>query len=153
LKIVVVVFDTSIKNQIATSIAYVHSFRNPVMKTLYYTVNITTTKTKLFVIRCGINQAVQIININCIVIITDSIHTAHRIFDLSVHPYQIQSSAISRELREFFNKDLINSIEFLNCLSNDNWTLHSIVDKETNVNHLGTPIERKKVTTFLIYGK
>ena len=112
LKMVVVVSDTSIKNQIATSIVHIHSFRNSVIKTLYHAVNVTTTEAKLFAIRYGINQAVQIININCIIIITDSIHTVYRIFDLSIHLYQIQLSVISRELTEFFNKDLINSIKF-----------------------------------------
>ena len=130
LKTVVVVSNMSIKNQIATSIVYVHSFRNPIIKTLHHVVNVTTTETELFAIKCSINQAVQIININYIVIVTYSIHTAHKIISSSVHPYQIQSSAISRKLREFFNKDLINSIKFWDCFSNDNWTLHSIVDKE-----------------------
>jgi len=131
LKTVVVVFDMSIKNQIAMSIMYVHFFRNPIIKTLYHMVNVTIIEAKLFAIGCGINQAVQITNINCIVIITDSIHTIHRIFNSSVHLYQIQSSAISRELREFFNKNLINSIKFWNCSSNNDWILYSIVDKET----------------------
>jgi len=40
-------------------------------------------------------------------------------------------AAISGELREFFHKDGNNSIEFWNCLSNHNWSLHDIVDKET----------------------
>jgi len=120
----------SIKNQIAMSIIHVYFFRNPITKTLHYIVNVTIIEAKLFAIGYGINQAIQITNINCIVIITNSIHTAHRIFDSSVYPYQIQSSAISRELRESFNKDLINSIKFLNCPSNNDWTLYSIVDKE-----------------------
>ena len=38
---------------------------------------------------------------------------------------------ISKELRDFFSKDSLNSIEFWNCPSYDNWTLHSIVNKET----------------------
>ena len=110
----------SIKNQIAMFIMHVHFLRNPIIKTLYHIVNVTIIEAKLFAIGCGTNQAVQITNINCIVIITDSIHTAHKIFDSSVHPYQIQSSAISRELRESFNKNLINSIKFWNCPSNNN---------------------------------
>ena len=74
----------SIKNQIAISIAHVHSFRNSIIKTLHYIFNITTTEAKLFAIRYNINQAVQITSINHIVIITDSIHAVHKIFDLSV---------------------------------------------------------------------
>jgi len=36
-----------------------------------------------------------------------------------------------KELREFFNKNSSNSIDFWDCPSNNNWPLHSIVDKET----------------------
>jgi len=66
----------------------------------------------MFAIRCGINQAVDIPNIKKIIIITDSLHVARRIFNLSSHLYQLQSAAISHKLREFFHKDINNSIEF-----------------------------------------
>jgi len=38
---------------------------------------------------------------------------------------------ILKKLREFFNKNPANSINFWDCPSNNNWPLHSIVDKET----------------------
>ena len=94
-------------------------------------INITTTEAKLFAIRCGINQAIQIAGINHIIVVTDSLHTTHRIFDLSVHLYQIQLSVISRELREFFNKGCFNSIEFCDCSSSNHWSFHATIDKET----------------------
>jgi len=94
----------SIKNQVATSIAHTHTHNNPIIKTIHHAINVTSTKIELFTIRCGINQATQMVNINCIVVITDSIHTAQRIFDLLVHSYQIQLSIISTKLRKFFEK-------------------------------------------------
>jgi len=69
----------------------------------------------------------------------DSIHTAKRIFDSSSHPYQLHSSAISCKLRDFFEKDNNNSIEFWDCPSCCKWSLHNIVDKETKKFDL-TPI-------------
>ena len=54
-KIAIIIFDTSIKNQVATSIAHIHVYDNPVIKTLHYAVNVTSTEAELFVIRCGIN--------------------------------------------------------------------------------------------------
>ena len=48
-----------------------------------------------------------------------------------MHPYQIHSAAISCKLREFFNKDINNHIEFWNCPSNKNWLLHSAVNKDS----------------------
>jgi len=46
----IVVSDASIKNQVATSISYIHSFDKPVIKTLHRAINITTAEAKLFAI-------------------------------------------------------------------------------------------------------
>ena len=43
-KIVIVVSDASIKNQVATSIAHIYIHNNPVVKNFYHTVNITSIK-------------------------------------------------------------------------------------------------------------
>ena len=53
----------------------------------HHAVNISTTKAELFAMRCDINQAVGIPHINYIIIITDSIHIAKKIFDLLLYPY------------------------------------------------------------------
>ena len=127
----IVVSDTSIKNYIATLISHIYSFNKPVVKTIHRAINVITTEAELFTIQCGINQAVTNFNTNHIVIITDSLHAAKRIFNFSVHPYQIHSVAISQELREFFSKDTHNHIEFWNCPSKQQWPLHYSVDKET----------------------
>jgi len=129
--LVIVVSDASIKNNIATSIAYIHSYFNPVKKTLHQAINITTTEVELSVIRCEISQAIQISDISYIIIITDSIHTAQRIFDSNIHLYQLQSITISKDLRSYFNKHSNNSIKFWDCPSNEKWPLHTLVDKDT----------------------
>jgi len=87
--------------------------------------------TDLFAIWCGINQAVTNPNVKHIVVITDSLHIARKIFDSSTHPYQIHSAAISIELREFFSKDSQNHIKFWNYSSKQQWILHQLVNKET----------------------
>ena len=87
LKTAVVIYNTHIKNQVTTSIAYIYTHNSPVIKTIYHTVNITSTEAELFTIRCGLNQAIWLINIEHIIIITDSIHTAKKIFDSSIHLY------------------------------------------------------------------
>ena len=61
----------------------------------------------------------------------DSIHAAKKIFNSSLYPYQIYSSAISCELRDSFEQNSNNSIEFWDCPSSYKWSLHNIVDKET----------------------
>jgi len=78
----------------------------------YHTINVTFTEAKLFAIKCGINQATQIANINHIIVITNLIYATKRIFDSLVHSYQIQLSTILTELRKFFGKDQHNCIKF-----------------------------------------
>ena len=115
----------------ATSILHIYLHNSSAIKTIHQVVNITSTEAKLFTIRCGINQAVRIPNVDQIVVITDSLYAARRIFDSLLHSYQIQSASISHELRDFFNKRNNNHINFQNCLSKLNWILHSLVDKDT----------------------
>ena len=97
-------------------LAHVHLHSNPIKKTIHHAVNVTSTKAKQFIIRYSINQAIQIPNITYI---TDTMYVVYCIFNSSVHFYQHQSIAILKELREFFNKNSLNSIEFWNYSSND----------------------------------
>ena len=115
-----VIFDASIKNNMATSITYIHICDKPIIKMIYHAANITLTEAKLFAIRCSINQAVNLPGISKIVIITDSIHTAKRIFNSSIHSFQTHSASISKELRKFFLTNNNNSINFLECPSQCN---------------------------------
>ena len=126
-----VITDASIKNDIATSILHIHSFNRPIIKTVHHASFVTSTEAELFAIRCGINQACAINNVSKIVVITDSIHTAKRIFDCNAHPYQIHSTAILNELQSFFSAHESNSIEFWECSSKLRWKLHSEVDKDS----------------------
>jgi len=127
----IIVSDASIKNQIATSISHIHSFNKPIVKILHRATNVTTAEAELFTIRCGINQAVTDPSVKHIVVITNSLHIARKIFDSSTHPYQIHSAVISSELREFFSKGSLNHIKFWDCPSKQQWALHQMSDKET----------------------
>jgi len=134
--IAIVVSDASIKNDIATSISHMHISNQPLIKTLHHAAFVTGTEAEMFAIRCGINQATSKTNISKIVIITDSIHAAKRIFDLSSHLFQNQSVAILEDLHHFFSKDLNNSIKFWECPSCLNWHLHKAIDIETKAFNL-----------------
>jgi len=127
----IIVSDMDIKNQVDTSIAYVHIHDPPIIKTIYHAVNIISTEAELFAIRYGFNQAIWLSNIECIVITTDSIYMAKKIFDSFIYPYQVQILAISKKIREFFKRNHYNSIDFWNYPSQDRWSLHNIINKET----------------------
>ena len=47
------------------------------------------------------------------------------------YPFQLQSIAISKELRQFFQEILSSSIEFWDCHSKVKWPLHLSVDQDT----------------------
>ena len=110
-----VITDASIKNDIATSISHIHSVNRPLVKTVHHASFVTSTEAELFAIRCDINQACSINNVSKIVIVTDSIHAAKRIFDCGSHPYQTHSAAILSELRLFFSSHEFNTIKFWEC--------------------------------------
>jgi len=98
----IVVSDVSIKNNIATSISHIHIRDQPLVKMVHHAAFITSTEVEPFAIRCRINQACNKESISKIIVITDSIHVAKKIFNNKSHPYQIHTSAILTELKQFF---------------------------------------------------
>ena len=83
----IMVTDASVKKDIATSISYVHICNHPLTKTVHYAAYITSTEVELFAIRCSINQAYSKNNISKIIIVTDSIYAAKKIFDSKSYSY------------------------------------------------------------------
>ena len=127
--------DTSIKNNIATSILHTHISNQLLIKTLHHAAFVTSLEAELFTIRYGISQASSKENVSKIIIITNSIHVAKRIFDPSSHLLQSQSVAILGDLCQFFFRDPNNSIEFWKFPSHLNWHLHKAVDLEAKVSN------------------
>ena len=100
----IVVSDAGIKNDIAILVSHIHIWDKPLIKTVHHAAYVTSTKAELFVIRCGINQACSKEDISRIIVVTNSIHAAKKIFDTKLHLYQIYATAILKELRQFFSK-------------------------------------------------
>ena len=107
-----ITLDTSVKNNIAISISYIYRGQEIIAKLVYHIMNITSTKVKLFAIRCGINCAIHLQSVEQIIVITDVILAAKWISDTSVYLYQLHSITISKNLKDFFNKNPNNSIDF-----------------------------------------
>ena len=93
-----IVTDTSIKNNITTSVVHIYQTNVPLIKTVHHAVFVTSSEAELFAMRCGINQAYSKNNISKIIVITDSIHAAKLIFNSSSHLLQSHSAAILSEL-------------------------------------------------------
>ena len=126
-----VITDASIKNDIAMSISHIHSANHPLIKTVHHASFVTSSEAELFAIRCGINQACSLDNVSKIIIITDSIHTARKIFNSDSSPFQIHAAAILKELPKFFIANDANSIEFWECPSKLKWRFHHNADKDS----------------------
>ena len=87
--IAIIASDASIKNDVATSISHMHTYNRPIIKTIHQAVHITSTEAELLAIRCSINQALNLDNVSKVIVITDSIHVARKIFKLFVYSYQV----------------------------------------------------------------
>ena len=98
----IIVMDASIKNDIATSISYIYLSNHLLTKTVHYMAFVTSTEAKLFMIRCGINQACIKENMSKIIVVTNSIYAAKKIFDTVSHPYQSHAVAILSKIHLFF---------------------------------------------------
>ena len=133
--IAIVAMNASIKNNIATSISHTHILNYPFIKTLHHVTFVTSPEAELFAIRCSINQALFKENISKIIVFTNSIHVAKKIFDPLSHSLQIHTVTILNELWQYFSRDSNNSIEFLECPSRLNWHLHKAVNLETKASN------------------
>jgi len=112
-----VVTDASIKNDIDTSVSHIYLANYPLIKTVHHAIFVTSMEAELFAIRYGINQACIKEGVSKIIIVTDSIHAAEKIFDSKLHPYQSHTTAILSKLHCFFEANQENSIEFWECSS------------------------------------
>ena len=126
-----VITDTSVKNNVILSIVHIYIHNKLVIKMLHHMVNITSTEAKFFAIRYGINQATPLQDISKIIVITDSIHVAEKIFNPSTHMLQKQAALILNNLRMFFNRHHENTIEFWECPSKSNWKPHKNINIKT----------------------
>jgi len=86
----------------------------------------TTPDAELFTIRLGIAKATSMA-IECIILITDSLGFAKQAVDSSVHPGQAHSLVVCSALRLFFPQSHGYRIDFWDCSSNAEWSLHHLV--------------------------
>jgi len=64
IKILFIIVDTSIKNNIAFLISHIHRGQEIIAESTHHVTNVTSTKAELFTIKCGINHAMQLQNIH-----------------------------------------------------------------------------------------
>ena len=100
------------KNNIAISVLHIRREHEIIKKTVYHVMNVMLTKAEIFAIRCSISQASQIQGITYIIVVTNAILAAKRIFDTPLYLYQLNFIVISNNSKKFFNKNLSDIIIF-----------------------------------------
>ena len=86
----------------------------------------TVPDAELFAIRLGIAKATSM-TIERIILITDSLGSARRAVDPSVHSGQAHSLAVCSALRLFFSQGHSYRIDFWDCPSKAEWSFHQLV--------------------------
>ena len=116
--------------------AHIYIYNKPIVKTLHHAINVISTEVEFFTIKYSINQVLHLQNISKIIVVTDSIHKAKKIFNPLLHPLQKQAALILNDLRDFFYSHHKNMIEFWKCSSKCKWNLHKHIDIETKLFNL-----------------
>jgi len=98
------------------------SFKAPAGRT-------TAPDAELFAIRLDVSKATSM-DIEHIILITDSLGSTRRSVDLSVHSGQAHSLAVCSALRSFFCSGSNHRIEFWDCPSNAKWSFHQMVHND-----------------------
>ena len=160
--IAIVILDASIKNSVAISIAHIHIHDSPVIKTIHYAVNITSTEVKIFTLWCSINQAIQQFDINYIIVITDFIHAAKRILILCLTYIKLVQLLFLVNLESFSNTTTTIILNFgIVLVVAIGVSMLLLIKKQSSstllqsflANCLGISVRRMNVTTFQTIGK
>ena len=99
----------------------------------------TASDAELFAIRLGVSKATSI-DIEHIILITDSLGSARRSVDPSVHSGQAHSLAVCSAFRSFFCSSSSYRIEVWDCPSNTEWSLHQMVHNNVTNTRMATEL-------------
>jgi len=121
-----------------------------IVKNIHHAMNVILSEAEHFAIRCGNNYTFQLQDILCIVIVTDIIPAARKIFDSNIHPQQLHSVAISQDLKMFF----IGIVQVTSNSSLILWSIRSQNDFRLSLLSLsslhGSLVEKKSVMTLSV---
>ena len=115
----------------------------------------TAPDAELFAIRLDVSKATSM-DIEHIILITDSLGSARRSVDPSVHSGQAHSLAVCSALQLFFCSGPNYRVEFWDCPSNAEWSLHQMVHNDvTNTRvatglHLATSLDTLRSKSVLL---
>lgn len=140
-----IIADGGVKKDTTSAIAHIWNLNKVVKRVALHATKVTSNEAEIMAIRLGLNYAFSCEHTKHITVITDSIHGARKIIDMTNHSYSLITAPISKDTHKFLSKSPEHSISFWHCPSNSNWKPHSDVDKDIKASHL-PPILPNRVT-------
>ena len=128
---IAIVADRGIKkSQVATAVAYIWSENSIVQRLQANSINVTLIEAELMAIRLGLIPTMEEENVHNIIVITDSIAAAKKVFEFKTDPLQNMFIPVTSAIDSFFRKDGRNKIQFWFCPSKAKWPKHKLVDDQ-----------------------
>ncbi|CAA7261920.1 unnamed protein product [Cyclocybe aegerita] len=113
----------------ATSAAIIYKGHRELERTCYVSGRVTAPDAELNAIACAVHLAVKQANCQHIMVFTDSMGSAHRAVDPSVHSSQAFSLSVCRVLQEWFKADDLRHMTFIYVPSALRWDIHGEAHK------------------------
>ncbi|CAA7267773.1 unnamed protein product [Cyclocybe aegerita] len=113
----------------AASAAIIYKGHRELKKTHYVSGRVTTPDAELNAIVCAVRLAVKQANCQHIMVFTDSMGSAHRVVDPSIHSGQAFSLSVCCALQEWFAADDLCRITFIYVPSALWWDIHGEAHK------------------------
>jgi len=137
---IAIIADRGIKkSQVATAVAHIWTDNSIVQYLQVNSINVTSIEAKLMAICLGLIPAMKEENVHDIIIITNSIATAKKIFESKTDPLQNIFIPVTLAIDSFFRKDSRNKIQFWFCPSKAKWPKHKLIDNQVKADNY-TPI-------------
>jgi len=128
-----IIADRGVKDKTTTAISHIWQNNAIMHKQKLYATNITSTEAEIMSMCLGLEQALHIVGVQKITVITDAIHRAQKIFDMSLYPYPTLIILIIEKIYQFFAKSPNNNITIWHCPSSYKWKPHKDVDREVKL--------------------
>jgi len=146
---ITIVADIGIKkSQVATAVAHIWSENSIVQCLQANSINVTSIEAELMAIRLGLIPTMEEENVHNIIVITDSIAAAKKVFESKTDPLQNMFILVTLAIDSFFRKDGRNKIQFWFCPSKAKWPKHKLVDDQVKADKCASIFPSKESHLF-----
>jgi len=125
-----IIADGGVKNGSVTAISHIWHANTRIKRLQMHAMNASSTEAKIMAMCIGLEFILSMEDIKHITLITDSIHAAKKIFDTTMHPYQLLVTPLATKIYEFFAKLADHIISFWHCPNNLKWKPHKDIDND-----------------------